>query len=275
MSDYELESLWRDFGKNMNLVAIMTILTIVTGITGIIAAIFLFMALGNIKMINYRLNSRYLDEFRSKYITAFILKLVCIPFLIGGIVLMVMPIGFMSHEMMYFPSFYLLPLVIGIIPMVIAFILFIIAYSVEMKAWDNLKYFLEENRSMFPEYIARESIDGAEKLRIGALLNALGFLIITAIIGFIFQVIGFFKLAKFEHMYGSLSQAKPSVPRAPTPPQPPQPPMTPVSPVKSQTPSPYAVEEKVVGTRPKFCPNCGSELKGEGKYCPECGSKIS
>jgi hypothetical protein len=154
----------------MNLVAIMTILTIVTGITGIIAAIFLFMALGNIKMINYRLNSRYLDEFRSKYITAFILKLVCIPFLIGGIVLMVMPIGFMSHEMMYFPSFYLLPLVIGIIPMVIAFILFIIAYSVEMKAWDNLKYFLEENRSMFPEYIARESIDGAEKLRTGALL---------------------------------------------------------------------------------------------------------
>ena len=272
MSNDELESLWRDFGKNMNLVAIMTVLSIVTGITGIIAIIFLFIALGNIKMINYRLNSRYLDEFRSKYITAFVLKLVCVPFLIGGIVLMVFPIGYMTHEMMYLPSFYWFPILIGIIPMVIAFILFIIAYSIEMKAWDNLKYFLEENRSMFPEYIARESIDGAEKLRTGALLNALGFLIITAIIGFIFQVIGFFKLAKFEHMFGSLSQAKPSVPRAPTPPQPPE---TLVSPVKSPTPSPYAVEKKVVGTRPKFCPNCGSELKGDGKYCPECGSKIS
>ena len=273
MSDDELESLWRDFGKNMNLVAIMTVLTIVTGITGIIAAIFLFIALGNIKMINYRLNSRYLDEFRSKYITSFVLKLVCIPFLVGGIVLIVFPFGFM-HGMML-PSIYWLPLVIGIVPMVIAFILFIIAYSIEMKAWDNLKYFLVENRSMFPEYIARESIDGAEKLRTGALLYALGFLIITAIIGFILQVIGFFKLAKYENMYGSLSQGKPSVPRAPTPPQPPQPPMTPVAPTKSPTPSPYAVEEKVVGTRPKFCPNCGSELKDEGKYCPDCGSKIS
>ena len=275
MSDDELESLWRDFGKNMNLVAIMTVLSIVTGITGIIAIIFLFMALGNIKMINYRLNSRYLDEFRSKYITAFILKLVCIPFLVGGIMLIVFPFGLMHYGMGYIPSFYWFNLLIGIVPLVISFILFIISYSIEMKAWDNLKYFLEENRSMFPEYIARESIDGAEKLRTGALLYALGFLIITAIIGFILQVIGFFKLAKFENMYGTSPQAKAPVPRAPIPPQPPQPPKTPISLVKSPAPSPYAVEEKVVGTRPKFCPNCGSELKGEGKYCPECGSKIS
>jgi uncharacterized membrane protein len=275
MNDIDINSQFSDFGKNMNLVAIMTVLTIVTGITGIIALIFLFMALGNIKMINYRLNSRYLDEFRSKYITAFVLKIVCIPFLVAGIMLIIFPFGAMPYGMGYIPPFYWFNLLIGIVPLVISFILFIISYSIEMKAWDNLKYFLEENRSMFPEYIARESIDGAEKLRTGALLNALGFLIITAIIGFIFQVIGFFKLAKFEHMFGSLPPAKPSVPRAPTPPQPPQPPVPPVSPISQPTESPYAVEEKVIGTRPKFCPNCGSELKSEGKYCPDCGSKIS
>ncbi|MHA1784674.1 MAG: hypothetical protein ACTSVE_05715, partial [Candidatus Helarchaeota archaeon] len=70
ISENELNSLWRDFGKNMNLVAIMTVLTLVTGITGIIALIFLFKALGNIKMINYRLKSQYLDDFRKKYITS-------------------------------------------------------------------------------------------------------------------------------------------------------------------------------------------------------------
>ncbi len=272
MSDEELESLWRDFGKNMNLVAIMTVLTIVTGITGIIAAIFLFMALGNIKMINYRLNSQYLDEFRSKYITAFVLKFVCIPFLIVGIVLLVFPFGALPMGMGYIPSYYWFNLLIGIVPVVISFILFIISYSIEMKAWDNLKYFLEENRSMFPEHIARETIDGAEKLRTGALLYALGFLIITAIIGFILQVIGFFKLAKLENRYSMPTVAKPPMPNAP---KAPQPPVTPVAPVSQPTKSPYAVEEKVVGTRPKFCPNCGSELKGEGKYCPDCGSKIS
>jgi len=37
ISENELNSLWRDFGKNMNLVAIMIVLTLVTGITGIIA----------------------------------------------------------------------------------------------------------------------------------------------------------------------------------------------------------------------------------------------
>jgi uncharacterized membrane protein len=275
LSDNELESLWRDFGKNMNLVAIMTVLTIVTGITGIIALIFLFIALGNIKMINYRLNSQYLDEFRSKYITAFILKLVCIPFLVGGIMLIVFPFGAMHYGIGYIPSFYLFNILIGLVPLVISFILFIISYSFEMKAWDNLKYFLEENRSMFPEYVARESIDGAGKLRTGALLYALGFLIITAIIGFILQVIGFFKLAKFEQIYNLQSPAKPTVPRAPTPPQPPQPPVAPAESSSKATTSTYAVEEKVVGTRPKFCPNCGSELKGEGKYCPDCGSKIA
>ncbi|TFG23608.1 MAG: zinc-ribbon domain-containing protein [Promethearchaeota archaeon] len=261
MSENELNSLWNSFGKNINLVAIMTILTLVTGITGIIALIFLFLALGNIKMINYRLNSQYLDDFRSKYITSFILKMVTIPILIVGIVLLVFPFGGW-----YIPGFWWINLVIGIVPLIIAVVLFIVSYSFEMKAWENLKFFLEENRSMFPEYLVRETIDGAEKLRTGALLNALGFLIITAIVGFILQIIGFFKLAKFENFHLSVPLSKPSVQHAPVAPTPQEP---------QSRPSPYAVETKVVGTRPRFCPNCGAELKEDGKFCSECGSKIN
>ena len=261
LSDNELNSLWNSFGKNMNLVAIMTVLTFVTGITGIIALIFLFLALGNIKMINYRLNSQYLDEFRSKIITSFILKMVTIPILIVGIVLLVFPFGGW-----YIPGYWWINLVMGIVPLVIALVLYIVAYSFEMKAWENLKFFLEENRSMFPEYLAREVIDGAEKLRTGALLNALGFLIITAIVGIILQIIGYFKLAKFENFHISMPPSKPSAPQAPVAP----------IPQESQIrPSPYAVETKVVGTRPRFCPNCGAELKEDGKFCSECGSKLN
>lgn len=267
LSDNELNSLWNSFGKNMNMVAIMTLLTLVTGITGIIALIFLFLALGNIKIINYRLNSQYLDEFRSKYITSFILKMITTPILIVGIILLIFPFGGW-----YFPYYYWISIVIGVIPIIIAVVLFIVSYSFEMKAWENLRFFLEQNRSMFPEYLVRESIEGAEKLRTGALLNALGFLVITAIIGFILQVIGYFKLAKFENFYISMPSGRGSVPQFPAPPQAP---VAPIPPEPQSRPSPYAVETKVVGTRPKFCPNCGAQLNEDGKFCSDCGSKIN
>jgi len=40
MSDNEFYRLWNEFGRNMNLVAILTILTLVTGVTGLVAIIF-------------------------------------------------------------------------------------------------------------------------------------------------------------------------------------------------------------------------------------------
>ncbi len=271
ISENELNSLWRDFGKNMNLVAIMTVLTVVTGITGIIALIFLFMALGNIKMINYRLNSQYLDDFRAKYIKSFILKVVLIPFLVAGILLLVLPIAFIYPEMGYFPVYWIY-ILIGVILLVVTFILFIVSYSIEMKAWENLKLFLKQNHLMFPGYISREAIEGAEKLRTGALLYVLGFLGITIIIGFILQVMGFFKLAKFETIYKPMDPTKPIIPQTPILPQGM---VTPVAPISQAQPSPNVEENRIVGVRHRFCPNCGAELKDEGKYCPDCGSSIS
>ena len=270
ISENELNSLWRDFGKNMNLVAIMTVLTLVTGITGIIALIFLFMALGNVKMINYRFNSQYLNDFRAKYITSFILKLVLIPFLVAGILLLVLPTALTLPEMGQFP-FYWINILIGVIPLVIALILFIVSYSIEMKAWENLKLFIEENRSMFPEHVARETIDGAEKLRTGALMYALGFLGITLIIGFIMQIIGFFKLAKFSNIN---SMGYPVVQETLANPQPKVTLQAPSLPQSSSVNAPSDVN-RVVGIRPKFCPNCGAEIQKGGSFCPDCGSSIS
>ena len=50
-----------EFGKNMQIVAICTVLSLVTGVTGIIALIFIFIALGNIKNANLKLNNEYLE----------------------------------------------------------------------------------------------------------------------------------------------------------------------------------------------------------------------
>lgn len=274
LSDNEFYSLWNEFGRNMHLIAILTILTIVTGITGFVAIIFLFISLGNIKLINSKLKSLYLYDFRSKMVSSFTLKIISIFLLAGGIV----GIIFSSYFWFENGTTDIAALVVNIIlsssPALIGLILFIVGFSIEMKAWGNLKSYLVENRSLFPEHIAREAIDGAEKLRTAALMYALGFLGITLIIGFILQIIGFFKLAKLSNVS---STGYSVAPRAPVAPQAPRAPVAPHIP-ESPKPSPITINSdvnRVVGLRPKFCPNCGAEILESGSFCPDCGSSIS
>jgi len=278
MSDNEFYRLWNEFGRNMNLVAILTILTLVTGVTGLVAIIFVFISLGNIKLINSKLKSLYLYDFRSKMVSSFIYKLISICLLAGGIVGIVFSTYFWSN------TDNIAALIVNIIlsssPALIGLILLIVGFSIEMKAWDNLKFYIEENRSLFPEYVVRETIEGAEKLRTAALMYALGFLGITLIIGFILQIIGFFKLAKFSNMSGAAYIEVPVIPQAPMPPRAPSPPQAPAPPqvMSSVHPDPINDSSKinrVVGIRPKFCPNCGAEILEGGGYCPDCGSSIS
>ena len=182
-----------EFGKNMQIVAICTVLTLVTGVTGLIALIFIFIALGNIKTANLKLNNEYLEQFRSKYVKAFILRICGTIVLMLGVFSLVLYLFFSS----YFPSFWI-TISISVILILTGLTFGITSLVAEMKAWENLKRFFEENRSMFPGSISHELIEGCDKLKTATLLNALGFLIITAIIGFIYQVIGYFKLAKLN-----------------------------------------------------------------------------
>jgi uncharacterized membrane protein len=247
MSNMDVRNDFYEFGKNMQIVAICTVLSIVTGVTGLIALIFIFIALGNIKNANLKLNNEYLEEFRSKYIRAFILRIVGTIVLVAGVIIMFFSV-FMPMDI---TSFWII-ISISVIFIPTGLIFEIISVVAEIKAWKNLKRFFEENKSMFPDNLYNELIDGCDKLETAALLNAFGFLIITAIIGFIYQIIGYFKLAKLNTLMlydvPKTSQIQVNLP-----------------------------ESRVIGINEvasHFCPNCGTKLSGLGKFCPLCGSDI-
>ncbi|MFX1493846.1 MAG: hypothetical protein ACFFBZ_06155 [Promethearchaeota archaeon] len=238
---------FHDFGKYIQVVAILTIVSITTGIAGFIAMIFIFIAMRSLKRANYTLNSLSLQEFRSKYIKGFISR-IC-----GTVVLV---IGGVNLALFFFvpTSFPIsISLSIPIILMISGIVFIYIGVAAEMKAWKNLKIFFENNFKMFPANISEEAINGCNKLKTGTLLSSLWFLIVPAIIGFIYQVKGYFKLSTLNKLSTNdvpkSSELQTALPK--------------LQPVNN-------FEQKI-----NFCPNCGAKLSRLGKFCALCGSEIS
>ena len=238
---------FNESGKYIQVVAILTLASMAAGITGFVAVILLFVAMRCLKRANLILNNSLLHEFRAKYVRGFISR-------IAGTVIMVTGV---ANLVIYFfiPTPFPLYITLSIsIVLIVAGISFIYAgVASEMKAWKNLKIFFENSNKMFPAEISKEVIEGCDKLKTGALLSSLGFLIVPAIIGFIFQVKGYFKLATLNKL--SLEDTPKYVE------------------VEQDLPEPQPIEK--VDTKIKFCPNCGAELSGLGVFCALCGSRIS
>lgn len=239
---------FKEFGKNMQIVAICTILGFLS-VTPLIALIFMFIALGNIKKASVQLNDSYLMEFRSKYISSFILGLIGGPIIAIGIIMIVF-----SAINLFLPFDWII-ISAGITIVIIGLAFVIISGVLQMRAWEKFKLFLVEYGDMFPKRITDDAINGADKLKTAALMYLLGFLVITLIIGFILQVVGYFKLAKFNML--DLSYKSKSEPLQVPP---------------KQT---YQQQVTVPTDTPKFCPACGARLSGEGRYCALCGSEIA
>jgi hypothetical protein len=255
-----------EFGKHMYGVAIATVLTIIPpigAVAGIVALVFIFLALADIKRLNFQLNDPNLELFRSKYITYFIYTILAIILLvIGGINLAISLIysgyGYMSMGVTF-------PL--AIILLVVGVVVLITASVIEMKAWENLKLFFQQNEELFPDNLRYEIIDGCDNLRTGALLFALGFLVITIFIGFIFKIIGYFKLAKLKSM---IYQQQPKEDTSQYKVQYQQP----SAQSSQQAPPVEQTMEKPIQTS-NFCPNCGAKLSRGGRFCPLCGSQVN
>jgi len=249
MSNINVNKEFHEFGKFIQIVAILTIVSLAAGVTGFIALIFVFIAMGCIKRANYTLNNSLLSEFRSKYIRGFILRICGMAVLITGVANLVL--------FFFIPTSY--PLYISLslsLILMIAGIVFIYSgVAAEMKAWKNLKIFFENNSKMFPATISNEAIKGCDKLKTGTLLSALGFLIVPAIIGFIFQVKGYFMLATLNKL---------STDYVPEP-----------SEAKIEVSEPKPVPVTKLEGRINFCQNCGAKLSGLGRFCALCGSEIN
>lgn len=247
-----------EFGKKIRVIAIASVLSFIPPIApvaSIVALVFIFLALGVIRNINYQLNNPNLGMFRSKYVRSMILIIIGFIFLVvGGVSL---AINFFIP--LYIPPFNAILFPISICILVVGLILLISSSVIEMKAWENLKIYFQNNRELFPINIGQDAINGCDNLKTGALLYALGFLIITVFIGFIFQIAGYFKLAKLDSiMYYQVSSNQQLVVNAQAVPQ------------ESVQTSINMIEIS------NFCPNCGTRLiNKEGRYCPLCGSKTN
>ncbi|MBY8979787.1 MAG: zinc ribbon domain-containing protein [Candidatus Lokiarchaeota archaeon] len=249
MSNIDVKSEFSEFGKKMKIVGIMTILVIIPYVgsfLSFIGFIFGIMALGDIRNANNKLNQSSLENYRSKYISAIVIRIISTAIsAIGSF--------YTSNWILDFVFTFNLSAIIGsAVILIITFVLNIIAAAIEMDAWRSLTDFFNQNRTLFPQHIATEAADGSDKLRSAALMNILSFLIITILIGWIFQIIGYFKLAKLEEIT-RYSDTTPTT----------------SIPIEEVAPHPTTPPSEL-----KFCPNCGSKVSGEGKYCMECGSEL-
>ena len=249
MSDLDIRSEFYEFGKKMKIVGIMTILVIIPYVgsfLSFIGLIFALMALGDIRNANNKLNQSSLENYRSKYITAIIIRIISTAIsAIGSF--------YTSNWVLDFVfTFNLSALIGGAIILIISFMLNIIAAVFEMDAWRSLTDFFNQNRTLFQQQIVIEAADGSDKLRSAALMNILSFLIITILIGWILQIIGYFKLAKLEEItrYSDTTSIA-------------------TAPVEEVVPQPTTPTSTL-----NFCPNCGAKVSGDGKYCIECGSEL-
>ena len=249
MSNIDVKSEFTEFGKKMKIVAIMTILVIIPYVgsfLSLIGFIFSLMALGDIRNANNKLNQSSLENYRSKFITSLIFRIISTAIsAIGNF--------FTANWLFDFVfTFNFTALIGGLTIFLITFVLNIIAAAIEMDAWRSLTDFFNQNRVLFPQHIVTEAADGSDKLRSAALMNILSFLIITILIGWILQIIGYFKLAKLEEItrYSDTT------------------PIT-AAPVEEVVPQPTTPTSVL-----SFCPNCGAKISGSGKYCVECGGEL-
>jgi len=130
----------------------------------------------------------------------------------------------------------------------------IIGSGVEIGAWDNLKLFIYHNKDMFPGRNNYGTTSKVETLRSGAVAWALGFLVITIIIGWISQLVGYFGLSRVAERGSKIDPIAPRIQDYQTLSPPPQ--------------EPRPVENIV------FCPMCGSKVSKGATFCAECGVKL-
>ncbi len=263
MSSSNIEIHWVDFLTKIRSVGALLLLVFAPYLAFIIIPIqfiLTLVAIKDIRDMNQELNNSFLYNFYSKYQTATIVKFI-------GSILVHLGAAMISAVLIFdFP--YLLPfngLPPVIVLLIIGFIIMIIGSAVEVGAWDNLKFFIQDKKDMFPTRNLNDTLTSIENLRTGAYLWALGFLIIPIVIGWIFQLAGYFGLSniakwgmKFEPIT-PLSQDFQPINPAP----------------QKYHPVAKPIPELQIVDIINFCPMCGAKVSEGSKFCGECGVNLT
>ena len=189
----DISTEFRLFGHKMKYVAIFGILGIIPYVGNIfrlINLILLFLCLDDIKNANRKLKSDILNNYRSKYLIALVLT-VCTSII--GIIGSFPP--FNTWKLIYHSGSFTLSIDILVIPV---FIISIIIGAIEMIAWQKMTDFASLSSNLFPLSIKRNIIMGSKNLKNAAIMTILSFLIVTIFIGWVLQIIGFFRLSTLE-----------------------------------------------------------------------------
>ena len=276
MTISEIEIKWLNFVRRLRVVGILLIFVIIPFLAFVMIPIYFILtmvAIGDVSKLNRDLKDPYLLAFRSRYLAASVIKLIGSIVVHAGALMVAFNYNF-GYPLYGFPYFGYYPFYFppAIIVFIVGFIFMIIGSVVEIGAWDNLKLFIYHNKTIFPANIHIGTINKIENLRTGALLWALGFLVVTIIIGWITQLIGYIGLSSVAErgLKGEPILPKTQVYQAPSPPVPPTPPTplpTPSTPFRTVQES-QPIEEII------FCPMCGAKVSPGAVFCGECGVRL-
>ncbi len=254
---------FRQFGDKIYYMMIFFILSfIIPIIPSIVMLYFSISILGDTKRANRELNKSELANFRSYFISSYVLTfVVMIVLIIVGILLIIALLPLMESLMVLieteveptlsqileiFDEILPLLIILGLI-VIICMIVVFIASILRYLAWGQLNEFFIKNSGLFPEAIAQDAQRGAKNLKMAGLCLILGFLVITIIIGLIYEIMGYIKLAKLRNLpYSTVETVS--------------------QPIKVQS-----IRNGVGGT---FCMYCGAKKEEGAMFCANCGQKV-
>lgn len=240
---------FRQFGDNMFYILIFFILNFIFPvIPGIVMLIFTLKALSDIKKANKELKSDDLEDFRSYFISSYVLIFITGTIIIIAGILSIIAFWPYIESQTFPPVEDLLRLIlIPVIVLIIGVVTLLIAGILRYSAWGNLNEFFVKNSEIFPEEIAEDAKAGSKYLKIASLCMLLGFLIITILISIIYEILGYAKLSKLKNL-----------------------------PYSEDSKSSHPIEKpsSKTGVAANFCPHCGAQKEESATFCSSCGQQF-
>ncbi|MHA1340397.1 MAG: zinc-ribbon domain-containing protein [Promethearchaeota archaeon] len=264
-------SIMEDFkklGEYLYYMALFMVLSIFLSCLSIVSFVYQILIISTAKNIAKKKYNEFLKKFANYFLYAIIINVISSGIMVFGVVKMY--VFLLSDDYGgYYGSgdpFELLidSYVFIFIGLVIVFISQILNYI----AYNNLEKCFQENFYGFPPHASLKLTENAKKLRISALLMIFGILVVPAIVGLIYYLIGAFGLSDIlknlnidimtSQGYGYNYPPQFSIPKTNT----------------INTNGQYYDPNQNIKSQTLYCKYCGAKIRKDAKFCQTCGRKV-